>query len=56
MATKAGGYDKLGLESDDYWSSSERNAFYAWNFRSGTGYWDYDYKGDDYLVRSCLAF
>ena len=56
MATKAGGYDKLGLKSDFYWSSSERDADDAWYFYSGNGLWDYDYKGDDFLVRSCLAF
>lgn len=56
MATKAGGYDKLGLQSDYYWSSTESNACYAWNFDSSDAYWDDDYKDGDGLVRSCLAF
>ena len=56
MATAASGYNNLGLESNDYWSSSERNAYYAWYFYSGGGYWSYYRKDDYYLVRSCLAF
>ena len=58
MATEAGGYDKLGLKSGYYWSSSERDARYAWFFYSDNGFWSYDAKVFDYpyLVRSCLAF
>ena len=54
MATAAGGYNNLGLESDYYWSSSERSAGSAWCFYSGS--WFDDYKVLGYLVRSCLAF
>lgn len=60
MATAAGGYGTLktnaGLQSDDYWSSSEYNALRAWRFTSGSGVWDYDRKSYDRLVRPCLAF
>lgn len=45
-----------GLQDDDYCSSTEFSADRAWSFYSGDGYWDYDDKYDDYLVRSCLAF
>ena len=60
MATAAGGYANLktnaGLQSYYYWSSSELNAYYAWYFGAVIGYWYDDYKGLDFLVRSCLAF
>ena len=56
MATTAGGYNNLGLESGIYWSSSERHAKLAWYFVSGNGNWSRDNKNNAYLVRSCLAF
>lgn len=61
MATAASGYNNLGLQSDYYWSSTESNARYAWDFYSDNGEWhgddkDGDQDGDDGLVRSCLAF
>ena len=60
MATAAGGYGTLktnaGLQSNFYWSSSERSASHAWNFYSGNGSWSYVYKSYDRLVRACLAF
>lgn len=57
FAGDAGGLKTLaGLESDFYWSSSERNAGSAWYFNSGDGIWFDDRKGYGNLVRSCLAF
>ena len=56
MATAASGYNNLGLQSYDYWSSSESNARYAWMFNSDYGYWIDDYEGLAGLVRACLAF
>ena len=56
MATAAGGYDKLGLESSFYWSSSERSANRAWGFYADVGFWLNVNKVDDGLVRACLAF
>lgn len=57
FAGDAGGLKTLaGLQSDDYGSSTERNASLAWFFYSGYGYWFSDGKGVGYLVRSCLAF
>jgi hypothetical protein len=58
MATTAGGYNNLGLESGLYWSSSERYASLAWYFSSFNGNWYRGNKADDrdYLVRACLAF
>jgi len=56
MATKAGGYDKLGLGSYYYWSSTERDAYYAWNLDLNVGIWDYDFKDGGSPVCACLAF
>ena len=57
MAGAVGGYDKLGLESFFYWSSSEYDAFYAWVFYAVSGIWSaYPKDYDDPLVRSCFAF
>ena len=57
FAGNAGGLKTLaGLESNNYWSSSEINAYFAWNFGSNYGFWYDDLKDSDYLVRSCLAF
>ena len=57
MATAASGYNNLGLQSYVYWSSSELDAYSAWVFGSGSGYWGSRYKDDDDdLVRACLAF
>ena len=61
MFTAAGGYANLktnaGLVSSKYyWSSSEKDAFYAWMFGSDDGYWHGLLKDNTYLVRACLAF
>lgn len=56
MATKAGGYDKLGLGSTVYWSSTEYSASFAWYFGSDSGDWNHDDKRVDDQVRACLAF
>ena len=56
MATAAGGYNNLGLQSYVYWSSSERNANYAWGYDSGNGNWGNGSKDIGYFVRACLAF
>ena len=54
LKTTAGDY--TGLQSSNYWSSSEDNARYAWYFFAGNGYWNRDRKGYGYLDRACLAF
>ena len=58
MATAAGGYNNLGLQSSHYWSSSESYEIRAWRFviASGYGLWNNDSKDSDRLVRACLAF
>ena len=60
MATAAGGYGTLrtnaGLQLSLYWSSSEVNASFAWSLYFIDGTWRYNGKGNDYLVRACLAF
>ena len=58
MATAASGYNNLGLQSSNYWSSSESYAVRAWRFAftSGSDLWNDDGKGSDRLVRACLAF
>ena len=57
FAGNAGGLKTLaGLESNLYWSSSERYASDAWDFYSVSGNWRRDSKDYDDLVRSCLAF
>lgn len=56
MATKVGGYDKLGLDSYYYWSSTERDAYCAWNLHLNEGIWDYNFKDGGSPVRACLAF
>ena len=56
MATAASGYNNLGLQSFFYWSSSESYANDAWYFFSDFGFWYYDNKDYDDLVRACLAF
>ena len=44
------------MQSNFYWSSSERNANNAWNFNSDNGNWNNDNKDNDNLVRACLAY
>ena len=67
MATAAGGYVNLMtnacLQSNVYWSSSERNPYSAWcfytaggGFLTGSGFWNDVYKGSAARVRPCLAF
>jgi hypothetical protein len=45
-----------GLQSNDYWSSSERRDDSAWTFYSNFGNWNLYGKDVGLLVRSCLAF
>ena len=54
LKTTANGY--TGLGSYYYWSSSECDEHYAWLFNYFTGNLNYNYKFQDCLVRSCLAF
>jgi len=56
MATKAGGYDKLGLESYYYGSSTEANALFVWGPDSRDGSWGTSSKDGVCPVRACLAF
>ena len=52
------GLNNLGLQSGNYWSSSEYNASvrYAWAFDSYNDSWGNRTKGLDSQVRACLAF
>ena len=54
MATAVGDYGKLGLNSGNYWSSTEGDADNAWSVNGGS--WStcrkYYYQG----IRACLAF
>lgn len=54
----AAGLSNLGLQEDDYWSSTEVNADNAWYFSSFDGNcdWNSSYKDSNDLVRACLAF
>ncbi|MBO7602527.1 MAG: hypothetical protein J6S94_05810, partial [Bacteroidaceae bacterium] len=56
MANAVGGYDKLGLSSFYYWSSSEGSEQKAWVIDSSSGVWSYNSMDSYNLVRSCLAF
>ena len=58
MATAAGGYGNLGLQSGYYyyWSSSELSANEAWLFSASSGYLLNVRKDHGDLVRACLAF
>ena len=53
---KADESDYKRLQSDAYWSSTEFDAYYAWDFGTVVGNWYGDNKDNNYLVRSCLAF
>ena len=44
------------LQSDFYWSSTEDEEDDVWYIDFRDGSWDITYKGNSYLVRSCLAF
>ena len=53
------GFTSVGgsnLESDLYWSSSERNASLARYYSFFNGSWSITNKDGNYLVRACLAF
>ena len=54
----AAGLSNLGLQGDAfYWSSSEIDASFAWQFRSNNGsWWSATKTYDDGRVRACLAF
>ena len=56
MATAVGDYLKLGLNSGNYWSSTEIDAENAWTVHVDDGSWStgrkYYYQG----IRACLAF
>lgn len=54
LQTTAGGY--VGLQSNDYWSSSEHNEISAWYYRGYHGDWNTNLKDNVCVVRSCLAF
>ena len=56
MIGAAGGYNKLGLQSGFYWSSTEYDAIYAWVFATSMGNWFNSYKDLGFRVRACLAF
>ena len=44
------------LQSDSYWSSTERNADMAWSYYFYDGEWYYGYKASFGCVRSAIAF
>ena len=57
MATAVGDYGKLGLNSGNYWSSTEVDADNAWSVNVNDGSWSTDRKYySDHSVRACLAF
>lgn len=61
MQTAAGSYDQLcnnvGMESKDYWSSTEYSTDNAWrSYYDGYSAYSRPAKGHDMKVRSCLAF
>jgi tyrosyl-tRNA synthetase len=45
-----------GFASNDYWSSSEYSAIYAWLQNFSNGYQNYHYKYMPYYVRAVRAF
>ena len=54
MATAVGDYGKLGLNSGNYWSSTEIDADNAWSVNGGS--WSNDKKYYNQGIRACLAF
>ena len=54
MATAVGDYGKLGLNSGNYWSSTEIDAENAWSVNGGS--WSTDKKNYNQGIRACLAF
>ena len=54
MATAVGDYGKLGLNSGNYWSSTEIDAENAWSVNGGS--WSTDKKHYNQGIRACLAF
>ena len=54
MATAVGDYGKLGLNSGNYWSSTEIDADNAWSVNGGS--WSTDKKYYNQGIRACLAF
>lgn len=60
MITAAGNYSALktnaGLQSGDYWSSTEYGSRYVWSYFFNTGEWGIRTKDAMYHVRSALAF
>ena len=56
MATAVGDYGKLGLNSGNYWSSTEVDAEHAWAVHVDDGSWSTNNKYWDHWVRACLAF
>ena len=61
MQTAAGSYDNLcknvGMESKDYWSSTEYSSYNAWrSYYDGYSTNSHPAKGYKMKIRSCLAF
>ena len=62
MINAAGGYSTLrtnaGLQSSNYWSSTESGSFFAWSYYFGNGCWNLGNFKDQssYYVRAALAF
>ena len=61
MIDAAGGYAALrtnaGLQSSNYWSSTEYDTQYSWNYNFGMGVWGPDFKDQSSrFVRAALAF
>ena len=60
MVTAAGGYEslesELGLASDYYWSSSERNFYNAWAISFASQTWGNYTKTNTRRVRACFEF
>ena len=61
MIDAAGGYAALrtnaGLQENRYWSSTECDTKYSWNYNFGMVSWSFDIKDQSSrYVRACLAF
>lgn len=61
MIDAAGGYEALrtnaGLQESRYWTSTEYDTQYSWNYYFGNGGWGPDSKDQSSrYVRACLAF
>ena len=53
------GFEGVGgsnLQSDDYWSSTEVDSYFAYPYNFDSGGWSFNNKGNVAYVRACLAW